>query len=180
VVARAKPSQFVESLRMFLVTNHIRMHLKLRVFLARWLAARAEKRTRHFRRALRDHQRAESQRIRSVARRARGLRLYASWACKDNETISYGTIVPLQASSNLDDERKGEWRTHGGPRFSADNFEIRAHETWKFGPTRARLGPDISDPVGLPYASNSPQIDEQNWCRSRHICFWLGHFAAPW
>ena len=69
------------------------MHRKVKVFIACWLASRIESRTRRLRRALRDHQRAELRSIHAAARRARGLRLYAAWSCKEREAMSSRTIV---------------------------------------------------------------------------------------
>jgi hypothetical protein len=77
----------------------IHMHRKVKVLIARWLASRIESRTRRVRRALRDHQRAEVRRIRASDRRARGLRLYAAWSCKENKAMNYRTVVPLHPSS---------------------------------------------------------------------------------
>src|SRR4029077_9897799 len=59
------------------------MHRRVKVLIARWLSSRMEIRTRRLRRALRDHQRAELRRIRAGDRRARGLRLYVAWSCKE-------------------------------------------------------------------------------------------------
>jgi hypothetical protein len=75
------------------------MHSKVKVLMARWLARRMETRTRRLRRALRDHQRAESSRIRAADRRARGLRLYASWSCDEKHAMNYKTVVPLHPPS---------------------------------------------------------------------------------
>jgi hypothetical protein len=80
------------------------MHRKVKVLIARWLASRIETRTRRLRRALRDHQRTELHRIRAARRRARGLRLYAAWSCKEKEPMNYRTIVPLQPSSNVGEQ----------------------------------------------------------------------------
>jgi hypothetical protein len=63
---------------------------------ARWLASRIESRSR---RALRDYQRAELRSIHASDRRARGLRLYAAWSCKENKAMNYRTVVPLHPSS---------------------------------------------------------------------------------
>jgi hypothetical protein len=67
------------------------MHLKVKVLIARWLAKRINARARRLHRALRDHQRAELGRIRAADRRARGLRLYAAWSCKQKEPINYSS-----------------------------------------------------------------------------------------
>jgi hypothetical protein len=77
------------------------MYRKLKVLIARSLARRIEMRNRRLRRALRDYQRGELQRIQAADRRARGLRLYVAWSLKENEPISYGTIVPLQPRSDV-------------------------------------------------------------------------------
>jgi hypothetical protein len=55
------------------------MHRKLKVLIVRWLASRIETRARRLRRALCDHQRVESRRIRAADHRARGLWLYTAW-----------------------------------------------------------------------------------------------------
>jgi hypothetical protein len=80
------------------------MHRKVKVLIARWLASRMETRTRRLRRALRDHQRAELHRIRAADRRARGLRLYAAWSCKEKEPMNFRTVVPLQPSSDVGEQ----------------------------------------------------------------------------
>jgi len=49
--------------------------MKLKILLSRWIASRIEARTRNQRRALRDHYRLESGRIREAEIRSRGLRL---------------------------------------------------------------------------------------------------------
>jgi hypothetical protein len=69
--------------------------------IARWLAQRIEIRRRRMRRALRDYQRNELRRISAADRRARGLRLYAAWACKEDMTVDCRTIVPLEASPDV-------------------------------------------------------------------------------
>ena len=60
-------------------------------------------RRRRLRRALRDYQRAELRRISAADRRARGLRLYAAWACKEDTAVDCGTIVPLEASLGVEE-----------------------------------------------------------------------------
>ena len=75
------------------------MHRKVKVLVARWLASHIESRTRRLRRALRDHQRSELRRIRAADRRARGLRLYAAWSCREKEALRPKTILPLHPSS---------------------------------------------------------------------------------
>ena len=81
--------------------KHLNMHRKVKVLIARWLSSRMETRTRRLRRALRDHQRAELRRIRDGDRRARGLRLYVAWSCKEKEPMNFRTVVPLQPSSGV-------------------------------------------------------------------------------
>ena len=81
--------------------KHLNMHRKVKVLIARWLSSRMESRTRRLRRALRDHQRAELRRIRAGDRRARGLRFYVAWSCKENEPMNFRTVVPLQPSSGV-------------------------------------------------------------------------------
>jgi hypothetical protein len=78
------------------------MHVK--VLIARWLAIHIERRTRKLRRALRDHQRAELRRIRAGDRRARGLRFYVAWSCKEKEPMNFRTVVPLQPSSGIGEQ----------------------------------------------------------------------------
>jgi hypothetical protein len=80
------------------------MHRKVKVLIARWLASHIESRTRRLRRALRDHQRAELRRIRAADRRARGLRLYAAWSCKEKKPMNFRTVVPLQPSSGVGEQ----------------------------------------------------------------------------
>ena len=75
----------------------------LKVMIARWLARRIEIRRRRLRRALRDYHRAELRRISAADRRARGLRLYAAWACKEDTAVDCGTIVPLEASLGVEE-----------------------------------------------------------------------------
>jgi len=57
--------------------------MSLKIFFARWIASRIENRLRHRRRALRDYQRQELSAISLLARRSRGLRLYAAWSRRD-------------------------------------------------------------------------------------------------
>ena len=54
--------------------------MKLKLYIAGWIARRIEKRSRAARRALRDHRRQEGGRIRHDERRTRGLRLYIAWS----------------------------------------------------------------------------------------------------
>jgi hypothetical protein len=79
------------------------MHRKVKALIARWLSSRMETRTRRLRRALRDHQRAELRRIRAGDRRARGLRLYVAWSCKEKEPMNFRTVV-LQPSSGIGEQ----------------------------------------------------------------------------
>jgi len=53
--------------------------MNLRILLARRISKRLEREARVYRRALRDHLRVETGRIRRLEVRARGLRLYAAW-----------------------------------------------------------------------------------------------------
>ena len=78
----------------------------LKVLIARWLARRIEMRRRRMRRALRDYQRAEMRRICAADRRARGLRLYAAWACKE-DMADCQRIVPLEECLDAG-ERRGQ------------------------------------------------------------------------
>jgi hypothetical protein len=86
--------------RLGIRTNAHRIHIKVKVLIASWLASRAEIRTRRLRRALRDHQRAELRRIQAIRKRSRGLRLYAAWSGKENNSLTYGALVPLQLPSD--------------------------------------------------------------------------------
>ena len=54
--------------------------MKLKLYIAGWIARRIEKHSRAARRALRDHRRQEWSRIRHDERRTRGLRLYVAWS----------------------------------------------------------------------------------------------------
>ena len=56
--------------------------MNFKTFLARRISKHLEREARHYRRALRDHLRQETSRIRKLEIRARGLRLYAAWAAK--------------------------------------------------------------------------------------------------
>jgi hypothetical protein len=85
----------------------VKMHRKkINLLIASWLAGRNEKRARHLRRALRDYERAELQRIQAADRRARGLRLYAAWSPK-GEAATYKTVVPLLPAPDVE-ERVGK------------------------------------------------------------------------
>jgi hypothetical protein len=85
-----------------LITRPVKMHRRIKLLIASWLAMRNERRVRHLRRALRDYERTELQRIRAADRRARGLRLYTAWSTKGTAT-SYKTIVPLLPASGVED-----------------------------------------------------------------------------
>jgi hypothetical protein len=37
-------------------------------------------------------------------RRARGLRLYVAWSCKEKEPMNFRTVVPLQPSSGIGEQ----------------------------------------------------------------------------
>jgi hypothetical protein len=89
--------------RLSIQANTQHMHIKVKVLLASWLAGRAEIRTRKLRRALRDYQRAELRRIHAARKRSRGLRLYAAWSRRKNDSKNFGALVPLQMPS--DDRR---------------------------------------------------------------------------
>jgi len=58
--------------------------MKLKIFLARLIHKRLEHEARAHRRALRDHLRHETSRIRQLEIRSRALRLYAAWAAKED------------------------------------------------------------------------------------------------
>jgi hypothetical protein len=54
--------------------------MNLRILLARRISKRLQREARVYRRALRDHLRFETGRIRRLEIRSRGLRLYAAWS----------------------------------------------------------------------------------------------------
>jgi hypothetical protein len=54
--------------------------MKLKILLAFRISKRLTREARFYRRALRDHLRKETARIRKLEIRSRGLRLYAAWA----------------------------------------------------------------------------------------------------
>ena len=56
--------------------------MKLKILFAHWISKRLAREARVHRRALRDHLRQETSRIRKLEFRSRGLRLYAAWAAK--------------------------------------------------------------------------------------------------
>jgi hypothetical protein len=61
--------------------------MNLRVLLARRISNRLARETRRHRRALRDHLRQETSRIRKLEIRSRGLRLYAAWSANASNVI---------------------------------------------------------------------------------------------
>jgi hypothetical protein len=61
--------------------------MNLRVLLARRVSNRLARETRRHRRALRDHLRQETSRIRKLEIRSRGLRLYAAWSANASNVI---------------------------------------------------------------------------------------------
>ena len=61
--------------------------MNLRIFLARHISKRLEREARVYRRALRDHLRVETGHIRRLEKRARGLRLYATWSAGASNII---------------------------------------------------------------------------------------------
>ena len=61
--------------------------MKLKFFLARWISKRLDQEARVHRRALRDHLRQETLRIRKLEIRSRALRLYAAWAAKGTMNV---------------------------------------------------------------------------------------------
>ena len=61
--------------------------MNLRILLARRISKRLEREARVYRRALRDHLRVETGRIRRLEVRARGLRLYAAWSTDASNII---------------------------------------------------------------------------------------------
>ena len=69
--------------------------MKLKIALSRWISRRMESDARRQRRALRDHRRLESGRIRDLEIRSRGLRLYAAWS---SPSTSASKVVDTVAS----------------------------------------------------------------------------------
>jgi hypothetical protein len=65
--------------------------INFRIFLARRIGKRLERKARIHRRDLRDHLRSEIGRIRELEVRSRGLRLYAAW------TASAANVVRTRA-----------------------------------------------------------------------------------
>ena len=61
--------------------------MNFKILIARRKSKQLEREARHYRRALRDHLRRESSRIRKLETRARALRLYAGWAAKGSNVI---------------------------------------------------------------------------------------------
>jgi hypothetical protein len=77
--------------------------MNLRIFIARRISKRLEHEARAYRRALRDHMRIESGRIRRLETRSRGLRLYAAWSVSASNIIQtrgedwYQGVLPQPA-----------------------------------------------------------------------------------
>ena len=61
--------------------------MNLRILLARQISNRLAREARRYRRALRDHLRQETSRIRKLEIRSRGLRLYAAWSANASNVI---------------------------------------------------------------------------------------------
>ena len=61
--------------------------MNLRILLARRISNRLAREARRHRRALRDHLRQETSRIRKLEIRSRGLRLYAAWSANASNVI---------------------------------------------------------------------------------------------
>jgi hypothetical protein len=61
--------------------------MNLRILLARRISKRLAREARVYRRALRDHLRQETSRIRKLEIRSRGLRLYAAWSAITSNVI---------------------------------------------------------------------------------------------
>jgi hypothetical protein len=61
--------------------------MNLKILLARRISRRLAHEARLLRRALRDHQRQETARIRKLEFRSRGLRLYAAWTTKGTSNV---------------------------------------------------------------------------------------------
>jgi len=61
--------------------------MNLRILLARRISKRLEREARVYRRALRDHLRQETGRIRKLEIHSRGLRLYAAWSASASNVI---------------------------------------------------------------------------------------------
>ena len=61
--------------------------MNLKILLARHISKHLEREARHYRRALRDHLRQETSRVRKLEIRSRALRLYAAWAAKGSSNV---------------------------------------------------------------------------------------------
>ena len=61
--------------------------MNFKTLLARRISKHLEREARHYRRALRDHLRQETSRIRKLEIRSRAFRLYAAWATKRSNVI---------------------------------------------------------------------------------------------
>ena len=81
--------------------------MNLRILLARYISKRLDREARMYRRALRDHLRLETGRIRKLETRSRGLRLYAAWSRGTSSVIQtraedwYPAPIP-QATAEID------------------------------------------------------------------------------
>ena len=72
--------------------------MKLKILLAFRISRRLPREARFYRRALRDHLREETVRIRNLEIRSRGLRLYAAWASGVSNVIQTRTENWYQAT----------------------------------------------------------------------------------
>ena len=61
--------------------------MNFKIFLARRISKHLQRKACQYRRALRDHLRQETSRIRKLEIGARGLRLYAAWTAKGSNVI---------------------------------------------------------------------------------------------
>jgi hypothetical protein len=80
--------------------------MKLKILLAFRISKRLTREARSYRRALRDHLREETARIRNLETRARGLRLYAAWASGVSNVIqtraeNWYQGAPAQAAGDI-------------------------------------------------------------------------------
>jgi len=73
--------------------------MNFKILLARCISKRLEREARQYRRALRDHLRQETLRIRKVEIRSRAFRLYAAWAAKRSNVIQTHTEDWHQAAA---------------------------------------------------------------------------------
>jgi hypothetical protein len=79
--------------------------MNLKILVARRISKRLEREARVYRRALRDHMRLESGRIRRLEMRSRGLRLYAAWSV---------------GASNIIQTRAQDWYTAALPQAAVE------------------------------------------------------------